>query len=81
MILVVFSSDPDPDFLPIPDPGSRGQIPDPDPQHCDKLYYYHCRCIARKQTFLDFFAFSCSISGQTVHILLLTAAWDGLSVD
>ena len=32
--------DPDADFLPIPDPGSRGQkgigsrIPDPDPQHC-----------------------------------------------
>ncbi len=31
--------DQDPDFLPIPDPGSRGQkdtgslIPDPDPQH------------------------------------------------
>jgi hypothetical protein len=34
--------DPDPYFLPIPDPGSRGQkgtgslIPDPDPQHCSK---------------------------------------------
>ncbi len=33
-------TDSDPDFLPIPDPGSRGQkgtgyrIPDPDPQHC-----------------------------------------------
>ncbi len=32
--------DSDPDFLPIPDPGSRGQkgtgsrIPDPDLQHC-----------------------------------------------
>jgi hypothetical protein len=32
--------DPDPDFLPIPDPGSRGQkgtgsrLPGPDPQHC-----------------------------------------------
>jgi hypothetical protein len=44
----LFIPDPDPDFLPIPDPGSRGQkgtgsrvqgskrhrIPDPDPQHC-----------------------------------------------
>jgi hypothetical protein len=36
----MFIPDPDPYFLPIPDPGSRGQkgtgfrIPDPDPQHC-----------------------------------------------
>jgi hypothetical protein len=35
----LFIPDPDPDFLPIPDPGSRGQkgtgsrIQDPDPQH------------------------------------------------
>jgi hypothetical protein len=34
--------DPDADFLPIPDPGTRGQkgtgsrIPDPDPQHCKR---------------------------------------------
>jgi hypothetical protein len=32
--------DPDPDFLPIPDPRSRGSkrhwIPDPDPQHCSE---------------------------------------------
>jgi hypothetical protein len=32
-----FIPDPDPDFLPIPDPGSRvtgSWIPDPEPQHC-----------------------------------------------
>jgi hypothetical protein len=38
--LLIRDLDPDPDFLTIPDPGSRGQkdtrsrIPDPDPQHC-----------------------------------------------
>ncbi len=36
--------DPDTDFLPIPDSGSRGQkvigsrIPDPDPQHCCRYF-------------------------------------------
>jgi hypothetical protein len=34
----LFIPDPDPEFLPIPDPGSRGlerhRIPDPDSQHC-----------------------------------------------
>ncbi len=39
----LFIPDPDPDFLPIPDPGSRGQkgtrsrIPDPDQQHWKKV--------------------------------------------
>ncbi len=47
----------------------------------DKLYNYHCRCIARKLTFLDSLAFSCSKSAQSVHILVLPAAWDGLSAD
>jgi hypothetical protein len=31
MIRVVFILDPDPDFLPIPDPGSRGSKRAPDP--------------------------------------------------
>jgi hypothetical protein len=31
----LFIPEPDPDFIPIPDPGSkRHWIPDPDPQHC-----------------------------------------------
>jgi hypothetical protein len=41
----LFIPDPDADFLPIPDPGSRGQkgtrsrIPHPDPQHWTKVGY------------------------------------------
>jgi SpoVK/Ycf46/Vps4 family AAA+-type ATPase len=32
--------DPDPVFLPIPDPGTkRHRIPDPDPQHCFILFW------------------------------------------
>ncbi len=44
-----FISDPDPDFIPIPDPGSRGSKRHriPDPQHCKKSKQKVCNGISK----------------------------------
>jgi hypothetical protein len=52
--------DPDPDFLPIPDPGSRIQgskrhrIPDPDPQHCTCQYGMNKDCYSCTATWISY---------------------------
>jgi hypothetical protein len=76
MILVVFN--PDPDFSPIPDPGSRGQKGTGSRIRIRNTAISCTITLSLYRSQADFFGF---LRIFLLHILVLTAAWDGLSVD